>query len=57
MLTLLIATAFLVAVIGTVAVVGLGGATLELGKLLFFFAIVLMLVSAVVGVARGKMRA
>lgn len=57
MLTLLIVALVLAAVIGIVATVGIGGAGMELGKVLFFCAAVLMLVSMVIGVARGKMRA
>ncbi|HEY4986725.1 MAG TPA: DUF1328 domain-containing protein [Bradyrhizobium sp.] len=35
---------------------GLAGASIEIAKLIFFIALVLFLVSAVVGMARGRTR-
>ena len=35
---------------------GIAGASIELAKIIFFIAIVLFLVSAVVGLARGRTR-
>jgi uncharacterized membrane protein YtjA (UPF0391 family) len=35
---------------------GLAGASIEIAKIIFFIAVVLFLVSAVVGVARGRTR-
>jgi uncharacterized membrane protein YtjA (UPF0391 family) len=35
---------------------GIAGASMEIAKIIFFIAIVLFLVSAVIGVARGRTR-
>jgi len=35
---------------------GVAGASIEIAKLIFFIAVVLFLVSAVIGVARGRIR-
>jgi uncharacterized membrane protein YtjA (UPF0391 family) len=35
---------------------GVAGASIEIAKIIFFIAVVLFLVSAVVGLARGRMR-
>jgi uncharacterized membrane protein YtjA (UPF0391 family) len=35
---------------------GLAGASIEIAKIIFFVAVILFLVSAVVGVARGRTR-
>jgi len=35
---------------------GISGASIEISKIIFFFAVVLFLVSAVVGVLRGRTR-
>jgi uncharacterized membrane protein YtjA (UPF0391 family) len=37
-------------------ILGFGGASIEIAKIIFFIAIVLFLVSAVVGLARGRSR-
>ena len=47
-------------IIGLIAAVlgfgGLAGASIEIAKIIFFIAVVLFLVSAVVGLARGRTR-
>jgi uncharacterized membrane protein YtjA (UPF0391 family) len=57
MLTLFIIAVLIAGVVGLVAMIGLGSLTLELGKMLFFCAAVLLLISMVIGVARGRTRA
>ena len=37
-------------------ILGFGGASIEIAKIIFFIAVVLFLVSAVVGVSRGRTR-
>jgi uncharacterized membrane protein YtjA (UPF0391 family) len=43
-------------VAGVLGFGGVAGASIEIAKIIFFIAVVLFLVSAVVGVARGRTR-
>ena len=52
-----IVTFLIVALIaGILGFGGVAGASIEIAKIIFFIAVVLFLVSAVVGVARGRSR-
>ena len=44
------------AIAGILGFGGLAGASIEIAKIIFFIAVVLFLVSAVVGLARGRTR-
>ena len=52
-----VATFLIVALIaGILGFGGVAGASIEIAKIIFFIAVVLFLVSAVVGLARGRTR-
>ena len=52
-----VVTFLIVALIaGVLGFGGLAGASIEIAKIIFFIAVVLFLVSALVGVARGRTR-
>ena len=52
-----VVTFLIVALIaGVLGFGGVAGASIEIAKIIFFIAVVLFLVSAVVGVARGRSR-
>jgi len=47
---------FLALIAGVLGFGGVAGASIEIAKIIFFIAVVLFLVSALVGVARGRTR-
>jgi uncharacterized membrane protein YtjA (UPF0391 family) len=52
-----VVTFFIIALIaGVLGFAGIAGASIEIAKTIFFIAVILFLVSAVVGVARGRTR-
>ncbi|MBU6457602.1 MAG: DUF1328 domain-containing protein [Bradyrhizobium sp.] len=52
-----VATFLIIALIaGILGFGGLAGTSIEIAKIIFFIAVVLFLVSAIVGVARGRTR-
>jgi L-cystine uptake protein TcyP (sodium:dicarboxylate symporter family) len=57
MIELLIIGLVVAAIIGTVSIVGPGETIGALGRIAFLAAIVLFMLSAVVGVARGRLKA
>jgi L-cystine uptake protein TcyP (sodium:dicarboxylate symporter family) len=57
MIELLILGLIVAAIVGTVTIVGPGETIGALGRIAFLAAIVLFMISAVVGVARGRLKA
>ena len=57
MIELLILGLIVAAIVGTIAIIGPGETIGAIGRVMFLAAIVLFLISAVVGVARGRLKA
>ena len=57
MIELLILGLVVAGIIGTITLVGPGEAIGAIGRLMFLAALVLFMISAVVGVARGRLKA
>jgi uncharacterized membrane protein YtjA (UPF0391 family) len=56
MLSWVVAFLIVALIAGILGFGGIAGASVEIAKIIFFLAVVLFLVSAVVGVARGRTR-
>jgi uncharacterized membrane protein YtjA (UPF0391 family) len=56
MLSWVVAFLIIALIAGILGFGGIAGASVEMAKIIFFIAVVLFLVSAVVGVARGRTR-
>jgi uncharacterized membrane protein YtjA (UPF0391 family) len=57
MIELLILGLIVAAIVGTITIIGPGETIGAIGRVMFLAAIVLFLISAVVGVARGRLKA